>query len=357
MGQNLVPNGSFEKFHQCPDDYNKFPGVFYATDWYNPNAGTPDYFNACSKKCGVPLNWMGNAEAPDGSGYAGIIACMRQVDPNQIAYREYIAVQLISPLEAGKSYFASMQVHLAQSCQTSCNGLGMYFTDKEIQSRGTNNLPFNPQVTPKDIKPIRDKNRWVQINGSFQAEGVENFLIIGNFLSDQQMTFYEFDENFIQTTEIAQYTFFYVDDVKVIELQRDSVLSVQPDIVENIVPFIGQLSQGQKVVLDHLYFATDSSAILAQSFFQLDQLAASMRLKPSVKIIIQGHTDNTGTNEHNLELSESRANEVKKYLISKGISKFRIKAIGFGSSKPVADNLSEEGRAKNRRVEIEVEGL
>jgi len=73
-----------------------------------------------------------------------------------------------------------------------------------------------------------------------------------------------------------------------------------------------------------------------------------------MKIEIGAHTDDVGANTYNQQLSLKRAQSVKAYLIKKGISKDRIKAKGYGENKPIADNATEEGRAKNRRVEISV---
>jgi outer membrane protein OmpA-like peptidoglycan-associated protein len=70
------------------------------------------------------------------------------------------------------------------------------------------------------------------------------------------------------------------------------------------------------------------------------------------KIDIEGHTDNVGNNESNLKLSKQRADAVLKYLVERGVDKKRLKAVGYGLKKPVADNKTEEGRAKNRRVEL-----
>ncbi len=73
-----------------------------------------------------------------------------------------------------------------------------------------------------------------------------------------------------------------------------------------------------------------------------------------MSIEIQGHTDNVGNEETNLKLSQERAEEVKKYLVLKGISAGRISAKGFGSSRPIADNSDENGRSKNRRTGLKV---
>ena len=82
-------------------------------------------------------------------------------------------------------------------------------------------------------------------------------------------------------------------------------------------------------------------------------LAAYMKANPSVKITVSGHTDSVGNAKSNQWLSEQRANAVKKFLVGKGIKADRIKTVGYGKDKPVASNATKEGRAKNRRVEIE----
>jgi outer membrane protein OmpA-like peptidoglycan-associated protein len=75
---------------------------------------------------------------------------------------------------------------------------------------------------------------------------------------------------------------------------------------------------------------------------------------PTVRIEIGGHTDNVGKPADNLALSNNRAKAVVRYLISKGIAASRMTAKGYGETKPIADNSSEEGRAKNRRTELKV---
>ena len=85
----------------------------------------------------------------------------------------------------------------------------------------------------------------------------------------------------------------------------------------------------------------------------LNGLAAYLAANPSVTITVSGHTDSIGNARSNQWLSEQRANAVKAYLENHGISGDRITAIGYGKDKPVASNATKEGRAKNRRVEIE----
>jgi outer membrane protein OmpA-like peptidoglycan-associated protein len=352
IGQNLVPNPGFESLHECPQDYNKVNGAFWAMEWYAANGGTPDCFHPCSKLSGIPRNWMGYAEAPEGQAYAGVIVCMRRVDPKQIAYREYIGIKLTEPLQQNKTYCASVKIRLGLSCIATCNGFGMLFTDRQIISSGTVNFPLAPQIGL--LKPLMDKNQWVVLADTLRAKGGEQYLTLGNFLGDQQITYHEFDENYIETQHISQYAYLYIDDVVVEPFQKDTnnlAAIAAPKLPEG---FDGQLPVGVILTLDHVLFETDSSAILPQSFNQLDHLVAAMRKSPAVKIAINGDTDNTGTEDYNNRLSTKRAEAVRNYLLSKGISRFRISAKGYGSAQPVADNLTDEGRTLNRRVEIEV---
>jgi OOP family OmpA-OmpF porin len=106
--------------------------------------------------------------------------------------------------------------------------------------------------------------------------------------------------------------------------------------------------------LNNVYFDVDKATIKPESYKQLDDLVELMKLKKGMEIEIAGHTDNTGSKEHNLELSQARAEAVKKYLVKKGIDPKRIVAKGYGDSEPIATNDTPEGRAKNRRIEVRI---
>ncbi|MBH1555014.1 OmpA family protein [Stenotrophomonas forensis] len=99
-------------------------------------------------------------------------------------------------------------------------------------------------------------------------------------------------------------------------------------------------------------FATDKAQILPASEQQLAQVLELLRGDPALKLSIEGHTDNSGAVAHNRSLSEDRARSVVAALTAKGIAAERLVASGFGADKPVADNGSEEGKARNRRVEL-----
>jgi len=102
-----------------------------------------------------------------------------------------------------------------------------------------------------------------------------------------------------------------------------------------------------------LLFETDSAGI-TYGRDSLDQIAETLNEFPESTVIVKGFTDSRGTEEYNQQLSERRANAVRNYLIAKKVAASRITAIGFGESLPVAPNDTEEGRQRNRRVEMDI---
>lgn len=113
---------------------------------------------------------------------------------------------------------------------------------------------------------------------------------------------------------------------------------------------------GQKMDLYNIFFETDSSVIKDESFAELEKLRKFLTENPDLEVEIQGHTDNTGSREYNMELSERRAKSVLNYLTSNGIGGGRLYSKGYGAERPVASNETEEGKRQNRRTTILVMG-
>jgi len=110
----------------------------------------------------------------------------------------------------------------------------------------------------------------------------------------------------------------------------------------------------QRIVLRGIQFDFDKYNIKPEYQPILDEAVSTLKSKPDVKVVISGHTDNSGTAEYNMGLSERRAKAVLDYFTTKGISASRLQAVGRGLNDPVADNKTKEGRALNRRVELKV---
>ena len=112
-----------------------------------------------------------------------------------------------------------------------------------------------------------------------------------------------------------------------------------------------KVNAGTSVAL-YINFDTGKSTISSESQTLVEELYKMVNANPSLKIMVEGHTDNVGNQGSNQTLSEQRAASVKQALVSKGIAPERISTKGFGQDKPISDNTTEEGKAKNRRVEI-----
>ena len=115
---------------------------------------------------------------------------------------------------------------------------------------------------------------------------------------------------------------------------------------------VNEAKSGNSFVLNNLYYNTNSADLKNESFIVLESFAEYLIENPTIVIEIQGHTDNVGVAKANDALSANRAYTVKAFLEEKGVDGKRISAKGFGSSKSIADNSTEDGRAKNRRTEF-----
>ena len=106
--------------------------------------------------------------------------------------------------------------------------------------------------------------------------------------------------------------------------------------------------------LDNVHFDFDKASLRPDSYDQLKELLEWLQRHEEIKIEIAGHTDNIGSDAHNLKLSQDRANTIRNYLTGKGIKAIRLTAKGYGATEPVADNSTEEGRQLNRRTEVRI---
>ena len=137
------------------------------------------------------------------------------------------------------------------------------------------------------------------------------------------------------------------------------VTVIAPEVMEKKMTFVnademkGAIGDSGKVVLYGIYFDTDKDVVKQESTPTLDEIAKLMKGDPSMKIHVVGHTDNQGKADHNLDLSRRRAASVVRELTARyGIAADRMDAFGCGLYSPLASNVTEEGRAKNRRVEL-----
>ena len=222
FAQNLVPNPSFETYTSCPVG----PGeITNATGWNNPDTSTADYYNVCNNatfpmpSMDVPSNIMGYQQARTGDGYAGII-CNEVINFPPLPaieddYREYLQVQLTSPLVAGVEYEVEFYWSLSNKSTHYVEELGAYFSNTSTFLQQSTALNFTPQVSVSGT-PLNDTVNWVLFHQSFVATGGEQYMIIGNFNNPSNTT--------SGTTGVASdistggdHAYYYIEDVSVKE--------------------------------------------------------------------------------------------------------------------------------------------
>lgn len=157
-------------------------------------------------------------------------------------------------------------------------------------------------------------------------------------------------------SELDRSIFLYpkkAEEVKEENILEEPEIVISKDSVLSKIDTTGvQVDESNTITLKDLYFAKGKSKIMRDSYDELDRLVIFLNNNPELKIRIDGHTDNQGDSQKNKVLSLNRAKNVRDYVINKGISAERISFKGWGDTKPVASNSSEQERQKNRRVEV-----
>lgn len=224
-GQNLVPNGSFEIYSNCPDGIGQ---IEKATGWFNPNGASPDYFNKCQNQilgCNVPLNGVGVQYPFEGNAYAGIYP----FETTGYNASDYIQCRLLQKLKAGNKYCVEYYVSLAEGVSNvSMNKIGAYFSSSKISQTDYSRFHYIPQILNPETNSLFDTLNWVKISGEFTANGGEEYLTIGNF------NFPEDDD----TTYIgggspnsgnSRHCYFYIDNVSVVKCARENEVLIYPN--------------------------------------------------------------------------------------------------------------------------------
>lgn len=230
-----------------------------------------------------------------------------------------------------------------------------YYSSDRSDSRG--GIDIYTFELREDIRPA--KTLWVKgkVYDQNTGAGLPSAVELIDLATKQTLSKVQTDEtgNYLITLPTGKdYAFnvarrgylFYSDNYSLTGKAPDSVY-------KNDIP-LQPLAANAVVVLKNIFFDFAKWALKNESQIELDRLVQLLHENPTVKIQIEGHTDAIGSPADNLKLSENRAKSVVAYLVSKGIAGTRLSAKGFGASKAVADNNTEEGRAQNRRTELKV---
>ena len=241
----------------------------------------------------------------------------------------------------------------------STNGEKAYFSKTIISTEGAHmdifavNLPasIKPSVVAQirgklvdsNNKPVRTKIKW---------EDLETNTIIGTAKTDPN------DGSYFIVLPVGKNYGYYIEDSVFFPLSRNLDLRNTKKIVEitNDIKVLSKdeiIANGQSIEMNNIFFDPLKSNLLNSSKPELIRIANFIKTN-NLKIELSGHTDNQGTLEMNQKLSEDRAESVRTFLLGQGCYPEQLTSVGYGYSRPIESNRTEEGRAKNRRVEFRV---
>jgi outer membrane protein OmpA-like peptidoglycan-associated protein len=407
--KNIVNNPSFEETNTCPKEYG---GIDDAVGWLSLNF-TPDLFSTCAKdtKVGVPQNFFGNQEVNEGKNYAGLLVY------HEHSPLEFIATNLTEPMIKGEKYKVSFKVSLAEIYSNyACDNIGILFTNDptEIfdavqepqvkanfiidQTKGwatiskiivaKENYTFavlGNFATKENVKIKKVQNAAypasyyymddIQVIRQIEADDEDNFIKIVGTVKDAitkepvearidfvltEIRYRAYEES---APENGKYEFsnllktasFYLEvKAKGYYSQRILVKDNQ-DLLFVKDFYLKPSTLGSSIILHNIAFDYGKATLKQESFPELDMLSDFLLSHPNYHVEISGHTDSVGDDYENLKLSESRAKAIIDYLAKHGfIEEQRMMHKGYGKSQPVASNDTEEGRNKNRRVELKI---
>ena len=332
--KNYVPNGSFENYRK------KSSNIKAAIPW--KQIASVDYYQSPLSNDTSQLKG-----AHTGECYAGL--------RYQKKYKEFLEAKLAEPLKRGVKYKFEMHIRLAFWSNAQLKSIGAHFSKAGYKGIGTlSKTNLVDSICKKG--GLFDNYKWIKISGIYIADGGEKYITVGNFSENIRKDMLR--ENALKMGFKEAY--YFVDDISLkrikqnedeiktvivgssLDVERDTVLEVKSDV-----------KVGDKITLKNIHFENGHYYITAESFSELNKLAAYLLRHPTMEIRINGHSDNGGLLWKNQKLSEQRARTVFEYLIGKGVqNKMYFK--GFGASQPIATNDTDVGRAQNRRVEFEI---
>ncbi len=255
QAQNLVPNHDFSQFDKCPDDRGQ---IFRASPWYSPNGRTTDFIHECGEQgnTGIPRNRWGFQRPASGTGYAGIRTWLAQEGSVPRNYREYLAVALIEPLQAGKTYFVSFKVSLGDSSRYMSDDIGLAFSDTQFVNRQV--LPYTPAISNPQNQFLNNSYVWTTISGRYEAKGGEKYLAIGNFLDDTQISRLSFYNNPLININLFNTVYYFVDEV-IVE-PCDTKFPEQMILYQDTVLCLGEVLEITAAELDQAQYTWENGS-------------------------------------------------------------------------------------------------
>ena len=359
---NLVPNGSFEN-----GDIKKLKAYGQleemTTDWFPYTDAPLDLFSmdVKSEKVAVPANSYGYEDPADGYRYAGFRAHTKSPKLS----RTYFQVRLLENLEANQLYCVSFDISLSDLSKYAVNGIGAYFSDRKETQPNLGIVDRDPQVLHKADKVMQLMEGWETVCGTVLGTGQEEYMTIGCFNGSKDLEEIKVKKpkSIMGTQEMQAY--YYLDNVKIVPVDAKSQCncsrssSTAPDLVYGGPTLGTDLPDREVVERSTVYYAFVKRTFTEGGKNDLDRIAAIMNKNASWTLEVMGHCDNDEVSEGKVnprfaEMGRKRAEQVKRYLTSQGVSEGRISVVGLENADPASTKATDLARAKNRRVTFRI---
>jgi outer membrane protein OmpA-like peptidoglycan-associated protein len=366
-GENLVPNGSFEA---TDGKVKKLGGIESATGWTSPTGARADLF-APGKiaEINVPVNIYGKETAKDGVNYAGIVGFS---DGNKVP-RTYLMVKLDAPLKKGMKYCVKFNASLAEASKYASNNVGVNLSKKPFATDEKTIIKDVAHILHQynDTKKLNQTYNWEQVCGTFEAEGGEKYLTIGNFSADDQTKSENNKKPKDMKIDQVIAAYYYIDNVSVVlinEGQKCDCLIEETEqysatIYQKAIVLNDKMTTTQKIEAQQAYFAFGKTTLTTEGQNSLDLIAELMKAESGLKLEVLGHSDpeedKVGLEKPQYaDMASRRVNAVIVYLTEKGVEETRLIPSPQGNESP-NEEISETDEpdlkmAKNRRVTFKV---
>jgi OmpA-OmpF porin, OOP family len=208
---------------------------------------------------------------------------------------------------------------------------------------------FRPDPVVMVVGKVLDAKTYLPVMAEVVYENLATGEVVGKAMSDPNNGEYKivlpYGENYGVSAQISGY---YPKSEHLNLKQQKEYSEVNKDLM------LSPIEVGQTIRLNNIFFDFNESVLRSESFPELSRVIKLMQENPEVVIKIAGHTDDVGDDHYNLKLSQARARAVRTYLLENGIGEKRVSSQGWGETRPIATNNTEDGKQENRRVEFTI---
>lgn len=361
--RNWVPNGDFETVEG--KKLKRAGGILYATGWGSPTKRAADLFSESApveSNVSSPKNLGGEQTALSGSNYAGL----RYWSYQNKEPRSYLQTKLAKQMKKDSLYCVRYYVSLGDLSKYATGELGAYIGKQKIEKDDESNLTYDVKVPNLRTKIYDDMFSWQGVCGVYQAEGFEQYLVIGNFAANEKTPNAKTKRPRGESRPQVFSAYYYVDNVEVYPIKnRGECTCEQLDKAESEFIFSRKgainpnLKPAEKVDQQVFYFKRFQRSFDTSMENWLNDMIGSLKEDATIKVKLVGHMDATEMERTRvrpdlLTLAKERAEAVKDALVEAGIDAARITVDAKSGDEPVDTSGTDIGMSKNRRVEVEV---